>query len=81
MNAQIKRISAFQTSDGVIHDNPIEALQHQCELDMVQLFSGQQRAAFTEKTAAMVVAKNLDAFQAVIKTYKEKIRRATPRKS
>lgn len=74
MSNKIKQVSAFQTSDGQMHETRLEALTHQFELDLLAEFKGATSVPqFSEKTAAYIVAKNLGRFADIIRSYKPRI--------
>lgn len=78
----MKRINAYQTSDGKIHETELLAIDHEFRLTLRGIFNRNERStsnAITIDTACLAISKNLPEFYAVLRKHNEQLRYATQR--
>ena len=78
----MQTVKTFKTSDGELHEDKVEALQHEFSIELrglVQSRHSPHKTSFSPSEIASFLSKNHSDVQKVISKYKTAIGRATPR--
>lgn len=76
----IKKVASYQASDGTLHANQVDALRREYHIELQAVLNkASNKGSFTPSEVTTILRNNTDYFMEIMRKYKEKFRRATPK--